>query len=131
VSGVEERLAALDNENKARKAIYPVAGSLVRFVAQTSQTWTVPSASPTTLYRIKFQAEKYGSTGKTMSYLMPQLNLSSSFSGQMVNLAYSNEPQAGDGSVVVRFHLPATVVGNTVYIRVIATGPSTGVFTSI
>lgn len=131
MSTLEQRISALDRENKARKVIYPVVGSLVKFVAQTSQVWTVASASITTLYRFQFQVAKFGNNGKTMTYLTPQVNLANDFTGQMINVTYSNEPQPGDGTIVVKFHLPATVTSSTVYIRVVATGPSTGTFTKL
>lgn len=52
---VESRIRALENENAARKVIYPVAASLVDFILQVSQVFHVRGGGNTIIdVAIKF-----------------------------------------------------------------------------
>jgi hypothetical protein len=130
MSNIEQRIANLENENKARKASYPVAGSLVRFVSQTSQVWTKTGGGnvPITV-RVKFTPARPSSGGRSIIELSPRVSINSDFSTTYPRLTFVNEPQSGDGSIIMRTSIATPGNVATYYIRVVATGSSAGTFT--
>lgn len=125
----EVRISNLENENKARKALYPVAGSLVRFVSQTSQVFTkVAGSSELVVVRVKFTPDIISQTGRSIVELNPQVSVYNNFSSTMPRVMYVNEPQTGDGSIIIKLTFQAPAGSTTYYIRVIASGSSLGTF---
>ncbi len=130
MASVEQRLVDLENENKARKGSYPIAGSLAKFVSQVSQTfeYVMPVGESARELRIKFIA-KNTKDGKSLVDVSPQVSINSNFSTPYPHIAYINEPQADDGSIVLRFYLWGPVDQATrFYFRAFANGVSTGTF---
>lgn len=125
----QQRIQQLINENEARKASYPIAGSLVKFVSQTSQTFIrVGGGSAFITLRVKFTPLQPGPDGKSIIELNPQVSIQSDFSTLYPRLMSYNEPQSGDGSIIVRFSIQTPSSPTTYYIRVIANGSSLGTF---
>lgn len=130
MSSLEERIANLENENNARKAAYPVAGSLVNFVSQTSQTWIrVGGGNVPIVVRVKFTPYQSGPNGKSIIELSPRVSVYSDFSSLYPRLTFINEPQTGDGSIVMRTSIATPNGSATYYIKVVSTGSSKGIFT--
>lgn len=126
----EKRILALDQDNKARKAAYPIAGSLIAFVNGYSSTYSRTSNGETITARIKFQTTTPNSNGKSLVTLLPQISINSDFSTSYPIVFSINEPQAGDGSVVLSLSIGAPPTGtNTFYFRAVSSGASTGTFT--
>lgn len=128
--GVEHRIVDLENENKARKAVYPVAGSLVPFVSATSRVWSVVGRDsiPVTV-RVRFTPSKAISQGVSITDLFPQVSTSSDFGVLYPRMAFRNEPQSGDGSVVIELRILSSFTPTTYYFRILTTGVADGTFT--
>lgn len=125
----EKRIKDLQNENRARKSAYPVAGSLVKFVSQTSQTFTKVGGGYVMLtIRVKFTPFQTSPSGRSIIELRPQISIYSDFSTLTPRLFFVNEPQTGDGSIIVRTAIQTPSNPTTYYIRVIASGSSLGTF---
>jgi len=127
----ERRIVALENGNKARQASYQVAGGKVDFVMQTSQTWHIVGNNNTPVaVRIKFQPDKPSPEGVSLTSLSSQVSYNSSFTWPTEDATAYNEPQSGDGSVIINILAARVPFANTdYYFRVVSTGPSTGTFT--
>lgn len=126
---IERRIAALEEENAARKASYPVAGSLVRFTGVKSQVFERPIGSnQTVIVRIRFQADNPDRSGRSLVTLYPNVYVDG-LTVRWPRIFYMNEPQTGDGSVVLRIEIATTFWESTYNIIVTATGSSGGVFT--
>ncbi len=127
---LEQRISNLDRENKARKALYPIAGSMVKYVTQTSQTFTHTTATFNDIIQIKFQPDKVDTNGRSLTEVVPQISISSDFSTPKSRVAYTNLPQTGDGSIILKAELSANS-GVLFYIRAVARGTSAGTFTKL
>jgi len=126
---VEQRLKQLEDDNNARKAEYPIAGSLVSFVSQRSSTYSRTSSGIGSITaRIKFQADEVNDEGKSLVSLSPEVSTNSNFSTIYPNITFLNEPQERDGSIVLRLSIPTQAVATTFYFRAVSTGASTGKF---
>ena len=131
IDRLEAQIARLESENRARKAMYPVAGSLVKFVSQTSGVFTASGSNNQLLtIRIKFTADKT-TGGISMTKLSPIVSVQPDFSNRYPRLTYINEPQTGDGSVVIRINIGTPYDLTTYYIKIIAMGSPTGTFTQL
>lgn len=125
----EKRIKDLQNENKARKLAYPVVGSRVKFVSQTSQTFTkVGGGYEVLTIRVKFTPLQTRPNGRSIIELRPQISIYSDFSQLTARLFFLNEPQTGDGSIIVKTAIQTPSSPTTYYIRVIASGSSLGTF---
>lgn len=128
---LEQHIKALEDENKARKASYRIAGGKVGIVMQTSQVWhkvgnnNIPIAT-----RVKFQPTKISPDGISFTTLSSQIAYDAAFTYPTEDATSYNEPQNGDGSVVINILASHVPYGDEdYYIRVIAVGPSLGTFT--
>jgi hypothetical protein len=130
MSNVEQRIAALENENIARKASYPVAGSLVKFVSQTSETWIKVGGGNTPIdVTVKFTPNSTNESGISLIELSPRVSINSNFSSTYPRLTFLNLPQKGDGSVIMKTSIATPSSSATYYIKVVAVGSSKGIFT--
>jgi hypothetical protein len=130
---IERQIKNLEDENKARKASYQVAGGKVEFIMQTSQTFhKVGSDNNPVPARIKFIPDKPNANGISLITLSSQVAYNDNFTFPTEDATSYNEPQSGDGSVIINI-LAARIpyIATDYYFRVIATGPSTGVFTML
>lgn len=126
----EQRILALTNDNKARKASYPIAGSLVKFISQYSSTFSETNGDMGVINaRIKFQTNMPNGSGKALATLLPQVSVSPDFSSSYPIVFSVNEPQTGDGSVILNMSISAPNGTTTFYFRAVAIGASTGTFT--
>lgn len=132
MNSLEKRIEALINENKQRKAIFPIAGSLVAFSSNISDTLTrvLGVGGGVIILRVKFACDASNAAGLSMTTMTPQVATDAGFTARLTYVGYYNEPQIGDGSVVLNIRI-IHYSAATVYIRAIATGPSRGVFTII
>jgi len=129
MNSLEKRVALLARENKERKAIFPIAGSLVALTSNTSETWvrdTGPSGQ--VFIRIKFACNAANADGLSMTTLTPMVATDANFTTRVTYVGYYNEPQPGDKSVVLNLRI-LYYSSRTIYIKALATGPSNGVFT--
>lgn len=124
---LEQRIVNLEYENRARKASYPVVGSLVDFVSQTSPTYSTGYVGSETINkRIKFT----GNVSKdVLVTLLPQVSFDSDFSTSYPIVFYINEPQTGDGSVIISINVNPPDDSGTFYFRALSIGSTTGTFT--
>lgn len=131
MASLEWRIRALETENKARKASYKTSGGKVKFVMQQSPTWhRVGNNNMPVNLRVKFQPNKVSAGGVSLTTLTSQVAYDSAFTWPTEDATSYNEPQTGDGSVIINI-LAARVpfIDMDYYFRVVATGPSEGTFT--
>lgn len=130
MSQIEQQILDLENANKQRKTAYPIAGSLVGFASSMSSTFSKSGGGtvPVTA-QIKFQADSPGDNGKTLVTLWPQVSANSDFSTIYPMVFSANEPQAGDGSIILDISIATPYATGTYYFRALSTGSSTGTFT--
>ena len=123
---VEKRLTALENEIKALKAIYTIAGGLARMYVQTSGSFAVGGSSSFHSARIQF-TPTYGMGRNNLITLMPIVT--STYAGYTWDTIpnFVVEPQDGSGNVVVEVYN----LVNTDSVRIIASGSSPGTFTRL
>lgn len=126
---VESRIRTLENENAARKVIYPAAASLVDFVLQVSQVFHIRGGGNSIIdVVIKFIPDIKPKDGPLFVDLFPQVSADADFSTQFPKMTFYQLPQVdGEASVMVGIFTPAAEVD--FYIRVIATGSTRGKFT--
>ena len=129
-ANVQERVAKLINANKQRKVHHLVAGSMVKFTSQTSQTFSRTTATGefNVDVRIKFVANTPGANGKSLVNLFPQASISPDFTTLYPRLLSINEPQAGDGSIILHFVIAGPYAATTFYFRAISAGATGGTF---
>lgn len=131
MANLEERIAELENENKARKASYQIAGGKVAFVRQASDAYHfIGSNNIPVAVRIKFTPDKISENGTSLTSLYSQAYYDQALTLPVEDTTSYNEPQSGDGSVIINIlsaHVP--FLDLDYYYRVIATGPSKGTFT--
>lgn len=126
---VERGLIALESENLARKSSYPVAGSLVAFDIQRSATFSVSGGGNTVLnVRVKFTPSLPSSNGKYLINLSSEVYIDAGMSARWPRTFYWNEPQAGDGTLVIRIQIYTVNDTMPYYFRVTASGTSGGSF---
>lgn len=120
----QKRLAKLENVTKEIKAVFPVAGSLVSFIVTESGAYTL-TASPqsTQSIRVRFTPDKT-QNGPTLTNLTAV-----TISGANLPCAYAMEPQADDGSTVVKIWLAGSYnLSVTAAVKVIASSQTSGTF---
>lgn len=128
---VESRIRALENENAARKVIYPVAASLVDFILQVSQVFHVRGGGNSIIdVVIKFIPDIKPKDGPLFVDLFPQVSANADFSTQFPKMTFYQLPQA-DGEAAVMLGIVAPAAEVDFYIRVIATGSTRGKFTKV
>jgi hypothetical protein len=128
---IESRIRALENENAARKVIYPVAASLVDFVQQVSQVFHVRGGGLQILtVAIKFTPDFKPKNGPIFVDLFPQVSVTGDFSEQFPKMSFYQSPQDED-SATVTIGIVTPNLEVDYYIRVIATGVSRGKFTKV
>lgn len=125
----EQRIVALEQDNKARKASYPIAGSMVDFKSQYSPTYSKSGNGTNVPARIKFQADSQGTDSRTLVTLEPQVSFNSDFSTSYPLVFSINEPQSGDGSVILSIIVATPYTTDPFYFRALAIGASEGTFT--
>lgn len=119
----------MEAENKRRKAQYPVAASRVPFVVQTSQTLAMFGSENNTITAIvEFTPGVLPESGNSMIGLYAEVALDSSFVTRWPRFSYGVLPQNGSGKVRVKVDIYTTFLGASYYLRVVASGPSVGVF---
>lgn len=131
MSAVEQRLKALEDENKKRKGNYPIAGSLVEFITDTSPVYYTrsPEGSLADInVRIKFQADN-PVDGKSLVELRPEVYTDSSMRYTWANVFFVNQPQVGDGSIILNLKIKPQWGEGNFYFYIVATGTSGGTFT--
>ena len=127
---VESRIRALENENNARKVIYPVAASLVDFILQVSQVFHVRGGGNSIIdVVIKFIPD-IKPDGPLFVDLFPQVSANADFSTQFPKMTFYQLPQS-DGEAAVMLGIVAPAVEVDFYISVIATGSTRGKFTKV
>lgn len=126
---VEQRILLLENENKSRKSLHPVVGSLVKYVSQTSQTFSRSSGNyDNIVVSIKFTADNPNSDALSLVSLRPQVSANPDFSTIYPSLFYINEPQKKDGTITMKLSITVPYETNTYYFRAISTGSTKGTF---
>lgn len=131
MNSVESRIKALENENAARKAIYPVASSLVNFVQQISQVFHVRGGQNTVLEMVvKFTPDIEPDNGPLFVDLFPQVSTNQNFSAQFPKMAFYQLPRS-DGEATVILGISAPFDETDFYVRIVATGSTRGRFTKM
>ena len=129
---IESRIAALRQANQARKVASKISASLVRFVSSLSPTYSVTPGGSAITARIKFQADSPDENGRSMVNLNAEVSSNSSFSSDYIWRFSYNEPQAGDGSIVIRLTIAVPEDDTaTYYFRIRSAGSTTGTFTRL
>jgi hypothetical protein len=132
MSTIQHRIKYLDNENKARKTAHYTMGTLIKFIAQTSQEFSTQIAAEQArkLVRVKFIVnESNWGNGKALVVLKPELVLAPGTIDQFTKVRfYANEPQAGDGSIVCRFYIEGGGNADTTKFIIKSTGANSGTF---
>ena len=115
----EQQINELDNELKALKATYPVAGSSVVFVIAKSQEFSVMGGQ---VARFKFVPD-YGHGAVSFTKLRAEVT----YKGAPVFRESVQEPQDGSGDVILRVDMGADP--NYEYkVVIFASGVSNGTF---
>lgn len=128
---IESRIRALENENAARKVIYPVAASLVDFVLQVSQIFHIRGGDNSIIdVVIKFIPDIKPKDGPLFVDLFPQVSANADFSTQFPKMTFYQLPQV-DGEAAVMLGIVVPDMEVDLYIRVIATGSVRGKFTKV
>lgn len=128
---VEQRLQALEADNDSRKVAKKIAGSLVSFVAQTSDVYEAnASSNASATLKIKFVPNST-QNGKSMTNLRAIVSKNSDFSTTWPLMNSYNLVQTGDGSVINYTQIFTMADSATFYVKVVATGASEGVFSQI
>jgi hypothetical protein len=126
---VEQQIKRLEDENKARKASYPIAGSLVPFVVQKSQIWSLSGGGNIDInIRIKFTPDTPSRTGRYLITLTPEVSIESDMSIRWPKQAFYNEPQSGDGTIILDLIISTPFATFDYYFRATASGTSGGTF---
>ena len=121
---LQARIARLKYANQSRKAVRRISGSKIRFISQTSQEFS-GSGEWGFVRRIRFTPSNPSDGGISMIDLRTQ----SSFPQESIRSV--NEPQSGDGSVVIRVTVAHGFAPRPVSFRIVATGTSRGIFEQI
>ena len=131
-SSIEQRISALENQNRERKVAKKVVGSLAKFTSKTSQTFTVavPGSGSSQAIRIKFTA-KNTQNGISMTGLKTQVASDPNFANIWPMTNSYTEIQTGDGSVVVDTRIATLADDRTFYVRAIASGTTDGDFSQV
>lgn len=128
---VESRIRALENENAARKVIYPVAASLVDFIQQVSQVFhTSGGENKIVMMTIKFIPDIKPKDGPLFVDLFPQVSVTSDFSEQFPKMTFHQLTQV-DGEAAVTIGIYTPYQQTDYYVRVIASGVARGRFTKV
>lgn len=122
----EARVNALEDELKALKAIYSIAGGLARMYVQTSDSMTVGGSSSFHAMTAKF-TPTYGVGKNNLITITPIVT--STYAGYTWDTIpnFRIEPQDGSGDVVVKVYN----LVNDDKVRFIASGSSPGTFTRL
>lgn len=117
----EQQLTELDNEIKALKCAYPIAGASMRFFVTVSQDFEVTGGG---ICRIKFTPDQ--GHGKN---IFIRLRAVVTNDGNEVFRSQVTEPQDGSGDVAIAIQMG--VNPDDYIVRVIASGVSDGTFTML
>lgn len=123
---VEKRIADLENELKALKAICPISGALATMYVQQSETITVGGSSNLHAIEIDF-TPIYVSSAPYLITLLPIVT--STYQGYTWEEIpyFIVQPQTGNGKIRVKIYS----LTNTDKVSVIASGSSPGTFTRV
>lgn len=122
MASVESRIEKINQELKALKAIYKVAGGTVDLVVQQSQVFHV-NATANVPFKIRFtpnQAQEFN--------LIDLQPMPSSQQFIYENRGFENVPQTGNGVVEIQLGTHST---GTVNVQVVAIGTSKGTFSVV
>lgn len=123
---IEKRLKTLEDQERANKSTFPVAGSLVKFIVTKSQSFsvTVPAGGSITL-SVKFTPIKNLGQNNFIS-------LAAESSGTKYAAKYYTKPQTGDGTATIVINVDGSLLETlTANISVIASGTVAGTFTKV
>lgn len=123
---IEQRLAALENQEKVNKATFPIAGSLVKLVVTKSRSFSlqIPAASSATI-KVKFTPSK--NLGQNNF-----INLTAESTGTKYPCQYYTSPQTGDGTATITAVVEGSFLETlTANIIITASGTVTGSFTIV
>ncbi len=124
------RINKLDQNNKSRKATYPIAGSLIPMRAGFSDPIVIhsPEGQQDHTVRIKLTPDKVSTNGKYLITLRAKLFYNAAMTNRLSNMFFLTEPQTGDGTIVIRVSFSASYSASDYYLQVSSSGVANGIF---